>query len=203
MNRWSEYIIENFKEINQLRKDYPNIIFRHVSEQIYVAEVPPDAKWQMTALADELKYIQTSFLYGLNIDEALQDSGILVFHDYPYGELRGKGVILGFVDTGIDYTNNVFKFEDGTSRILSIWDQTIEGTPPAEYDFGAQYSIDEINAALKSPDPLSIVPSTDDNGHGTYIAPKPLYHKVTGKYSEIMHKFYSKLLSNCSLILLS
>ncbi|OOB78089.1 MAG: hypothetical protein BEN18_08550 [Epulopiscium sp. Nuni2H_MBin001] len=168
---WSEYIIEDFSNINGLKEKYPDIIFRKVSEQIYVVEVPTTAKVEMLELAEHLRYVQTSFLYGLNIEEALQDSGISVFHDYPYGELRGKGVILGFVDTGIEYTSNFFRFEDGSTRIVSIWDQTIEdGKPPKEDSFGSEYTREEINEALKSDNPLSIVPSTDYNGHGTYIA---------------------------------
>ncbi|OOB78001.1 MAG: hypothetical protein BEN19_01040 [Epulopiscium sp. Nuni2H_MBin003] len=114
--------------------------------------------------------MQNSFLYGLNATESLQESGILAFHNYPYGELRGAGVILGFLDTGIDYTNDVFRYEDGSSRILSIWDQTVEGDPPLDFDFGTEYVKAQLDAALRSDDPYESVPTKDDYGHGTYIA---------------------------------
>lgn len=72
---------------------------------------------------------------------------------------------------GIRYNLDVFKRPDGTSRILSIWDQTIQdGTPPEGFSFGTEYTNEQINEAIRSEDPLSIVPSTDTEGHGTAVA---------------------------------
>ena len=49
----------------------------------------------------------------------------------PPLSLTGQGVILCFIDTGIDYQNPVFLDENGNSRILAIWDQTVQtGIPP-------------------------------------------------------------------------
>ncbi|MDP4120431.1 MAG: S8 family peptidase, partial [Bacillota bacterium] len=79
-------------------------------------------------------------------------------------------VIIGFVDTGIDYTNKAFIYEDGTSKIKYLWDQTINGKPPEGYLFGTEYNNKQINEALKSKNPLSIVPSQDTVGHGTFLA---------------------------------
>ena len=63
---------------------------------------------------------------------ALIASGILGVQREPLN-LTGRGCIICFIDTGVDYTNPVFRREDGSSRILAIWDQTIqEGTPPEE-----------------------------------------------------------------------
>ncbi|MDF2803459.1 MAG: hypothetical protein K0S61_3362 [Anaerocolumna sp.] len=85
--------------------------------------------------------------------------------------LQGKGVLIGFIDTGIDYQNKVFLKEDNTTRIISIWDQTIDTENyPADFFYGTEYSSEEINDALRNKDPLSIVPSTDYIGHGTMIA---------------------------------
>lgn len=41
----------------------------------------------------------------------------------------GSGVIIGIVDTGIDYTSPVFRKSDGTTRILGLWDQTLPEDP--------------------------------------------------------------------------
>ncbi len=85
--------------------------------------------------------------------------------------LTGEGVLVGIIDTGIDYTHMAFLKSDGTSRIYSIWDQTIqEGTVPDGFTFGSEYKTVQINEALSAPQPLSIVPSIDTNGHGTAIA---------------------------------
>ncbi|GHV01072.1 hypothetical protein FACS1894211_10010 [Clostridia bacterium] len=102
--------------------------------------------------------------------QALEDTGILRLQQQPYLNLRGQGVILGFIDTGIDYTLEHFKYEDGSSRVQYIWDQTIAGKAPEGYFFGAEYDNAEINAALKTENPLSLVPHTDTVGHGTFLA---------------------------------
>ena len=97
-------------------------------------------------------------------------SGVLQTQREPLA-LTGRGVILGFVDTGIRYDLDVFRREDGSSRLLSIWDQTIqEGTPPEGFSYGTEYTREQINEALADENPLSVVPSTDSIGHGTTIA---------------------------------
>ena len=97
-------------------------------------------------------------------------SGITRVLEQPFLDLAGRGVIFGIADTGIDYTKDVFRFEDGSTKILNIWDQTIDGKRSEGLYFGSDYGRDEINIALESSDPLSIVPETDENGHGTFLA---------------------------------
>lgn len=84
--------------------------------------------------------------------------------------LFGRGVIVGIIDTGIDYRHPTFMNNDKTSRILSIWDQTMEGTPPAGFTFGSEYTKELINFALLSQYPYTIVPTDDPYRHGTAIA---------------------------------
>lgn len=100
----------------------------------------------------------------------LVNSGIWQVQREPL-KLTGKGTIIAFVDTGIDYSNPVFRNPDGSSRILAIWDQTLqEGAPPAGFEYGTEYDRAQINRALQSENPYSIVPSRDENGHGTAVA---------------------------------
>lgn len=115
-------------------------------------------------------------LYGLLDTTALESSGILPLFDQPVLRATGRGVIIGIIDTGIDYTNPLFQNPDGTSRILRLWDQSISSEEPPEPISGFQpfygtvYSQQQLNAALASGDPLSLVPSADTNGHGTFLA---------------------------------
>ncbi|MBY6915850.1 peptidase S8 and S53 subtilisin kexin sedolisin [Clostridium botulinum] len=99
---------------------------------------------------------------------------ILTIKKNPYLNLTGKGVLVGIVDTGIDYLNNEFIREDGTSRIAAIWDQTIENIKAESVYLGNIYSNEEINKAINAyknkEDPYAIVPSKDDIGHGTEMA---------------------------------
>lgn len=83
----------------------------------------------------------------------------------------GREVLIGFIDTGIDYTNAAFREEDGTSRIITLWDQTIESSHyPEGFFYGTEYTKEDINRALASDDPLAVVPSMDEIGHGTIMA---------------------------------
>lgn len=79
--------------------------------------------------------------------------------------------MIGFLDTGIDYENEIFRNIDGSSRITAIWDQTDQnGQPPDTFTYGSEYTNNQINQALKSDNPKEIVPVSDENGHGTFLA---------------------------------
>jgi hypothetical protein len=111
-------------------------------------------------------------LYGLLDIVDLDASGVNKVQNIPRLALMGEGVLLGFVDTGIEYTNPIFGYGDNTTRIVSIWDQSLENddAPETIFNYGREYSREEINAALRSADPYSVVPSRDENGHGTMLA---------------------------------
>lgn len=103
--------------------------------------------------------------------ETLNQTGILPVQNYPTLQLKGKGILIGFLDSGIDYTNPVFRNLDGSTRIVSIWDQTVQsGSPPEGFAYGTEFTEEQINEALMDENPLSVVPSSDDTGHGTYTA---------------------------------
>lgn len=83
--------------------------------------------------------------------------------------LKGSGVITAVIDTGIDYTHPDFQTPNGQTRILSFWDQRGEGNPPDGFREGTEYTSEEINEALSSSDPFSVIPQLDINGHGTAV----------------------------------
>ena len=107
---------------------------------------------------------------GLLDTESLQASGIYQVQQQPYLNLKGRGVLIGFADTGIDFTKETFRYEDGTSKVQFIYDQTVRGNTPEGFLFGAEYTNAQINEALKSADPYTIVPQKDTVGHGTFLA---------------------------------
>lgn len=109
--------------------------------------------------------------YTLLDRSALEASGILRLQNQPTLSLKGQGVLIGFLDTGIDYENQVFRNSDGSSRITAVWDQTDrQGTPPEGFIYGSEYTDVQINEALESQNPREIVPVTDPEGHGTFLA---------------------------------
>ena len=104
-------------------------------------------------------------------ERALDASGILHIRNQPNLALTGQGVLIGIVDSGISFQDAAFRYEDGSSRIVSIWDQTVEdGTPPMDYFYGQEYTQEMINEALTSENPMLTVPENDPVGHGTAVA---------------------------------
>ena len=95
-----------------------------------------------------------------------------VQRDQP-GNLRltGRGVLIGIVDSGVDYRHPAFLTADGKSRILRLWDQSIPGNPPEGYATGTEYTNEEINEALSLSvqEGRRLVPSEDGSGHGTAV----------------------------------
>jgi subtilisin family serine protease len=102
--------------------------------------------------------------------------------EFAAGNLNGKGVIVGVIDTGIDWKHQDFIKPDGTSRILYLWDMTDDsfaestgqiGTqPPNVEDSGSPgpgtlYTNEQINHALQG---RGTVNSVDNFGHGTAAA---------------------------------
>ena len=109
--------------------------------------------------------------YTLMNEGALEESGILKIQNQPTLSLKGQGVLIGFLDTGIDYENPVFRNSGGSTRIMAVWDQTDRsGTPPEGFLYGTEYLDTQINDALQTENPREIVPVTDPEGHGTFLA---------------------------------
>ena len=110
--------------------------------------------------------------YTLLDTEMLNQAGISQVQNYPTLKLMGEGVMIGIIDTGIDYQNPVFRNADGSTRITAIWDQTIQdGNTPEGFLYGTEYTREQINEALRSENPLEIVPSKDgEENHGTFVA---------------------------------
>lgn len=120
----------------------------------------------------DLGYAVFPSSYGLCSERSLEVSGVERIREAPSFNLLGEGVTVGIIDTGIDYTHPAFLNADGTSRISSIWDQTIDSEDqyPEGIFYGTVYTKDQINQALSSETPFDIVPSRDEIGHGTMLA---------------------------------
>ena len=85
--------------------------------------------------------------------------------------LTGKGILTGVVDSGVDYFHPDFRNADGSSRILRLWDQSIQGNPPQGYVTGTEYTKEQIDEALALGENQGrrLVPSVDYSGHGTSV----------------------------------
>ncbi len=181
-----DFIIEyNLKELDveQLSEE---VCFAEVNEDWRIGYARLSADMRMNI--SELGYQTVPKLYGLMDSSSMDASGITATLNQPFLDVAGQGVIIGFVDTGIDYRLDIFKDSPVSSRIGIIWDQTIQ-TQEAErseaektfrsqlegrFAYGTMYTKEEIdvalNAELSGGDPYAIVPSRDEDGHGTYVA---------------------------------
>lgn len=140
-----------------------------INSRIAVVHLPVE-NITSTAVLD-FGYAALPSLFGLVSDISLESSGVFRLRNIPSFDLRGQGVLLGIIDTGVDYTNPVFLNSDLTTRIYSIWDQTVESGPPPEgLGYGTEFPREQINQALQAEDPFTVVPSRDENGHGTMVA---------------------------------
>ena len=170
-----------------LSEDYRDFIVSALQEDLFEARFPDVECEQRTGefyksiyvenqLADPIEFGRYPYnsvpkCYTLLDTQALEQSGIIQVQNYPTLDLQGSGVLIGFIDTGIDYQNPIFRNLDGSSRIVGIWDQTIqEGQPPEGLLYGSEYTQEQIDTALRGENPLELVPSRDENGHGTFVA---------------------------------
>ena len=100
-----------------------------------------------------------------NLNLSAGDVGVTAVRTVPppsFSGQTGSGVLVGVVDTGIDYAHGDFKKPDGTTRLVSIWDQTGSGAPPpAGFSYGAEWLPAAINSATAS--------EVDVEGHGSHV----------------------------------
>ncbi len=151
--------------------EHPGLITSHTVADTYtICYVRLNDFTQMISYMGADFINSLSNVFGLTDQASLEDSGIIQVQQQPYLNLTGRNVLIGFVDTGIDYTQKVFQYEDGTSKIKYIYDQSIPGNPPTGFPLGTEYTNEQINAALASESPYEIVPHTDAEGHGTFLA---------------------------------
>lgn len=142
----------------------------HIMNDKYAILYVPKVQFS-TRIIQQFGYSILPSCYGLLSEKSLEATGIQKLRRLPVFNLRGQGVLVGIIDTGIDYTNQVFRNKDGTTKIAAIWDQTIESNNyPQPAFYGTQYLKEDINRALGSENPLEVVPSMDTNGHGTMLA---------------------------------
>ena len=170
-----------------LSEAYRDFIVSELQQDLFKGLFPGEVCRQETRFFYDIIYVSSEFADPIRFDkypynsvpkcytlldiEALGQAGIIQVQNYPTLELMGSGVLLGFVDTGIDYQNPIFQNLDGSTRIVGIWDQTIqEGTPPENMFYGTEYTGEQINEALSVEEPFAMVPSRDEDGHGTFLA---------------------------------
>ncbi|MFW2499786.1 S8 family peptidase [Clostridium diolis] len=145
-----------------------------ITDTIAVVSASPEDLVRLAKDVPSILYIDPRSKYVLQDISPSSVDNINAIKINPYLDLNGRGVLIGMVDTGIDYLNEEFIREDDTSRIISLWDQTIPDSDDTSVYIGKTFNNEEITNAVKAyrnkQDPYLIVPSRDEVGHGTQMA---------------------------------
>jgi hypothetical protein len=140
-------------------------------------------------------FIELARLSRSNLDEAVPFAGMDTLHKPP-ASVTGKDVVVGILDTKLDFYHPDFCSAPNNSRVLFLWDQTLtaqgrEAPPPkgpplpgfapaTGSTYGVEYSKADIDAELSAfnpaaPNAYQIVrhrgdPADRDHQHGTHVA---------------------------------
>jgi subtilisin family serine protease len=147
-----------------------------ISDRIYSVELPV-SELEALAAAPEVKYVEAGRRLAPVLDSSVPETRADQVHQPapPDVGFDGSDVIVGVIDFGLDFTMDDFRHPDGTTRVLALWDQTLEARAgeqaPAGFGFGVEYDEARINQALQAANPFTIVRHEPEPGsHGTHVA---------------------------------
>lgn len=131
------------------------------------------ARWTLAEIREAIKdpsvtEIAPAVRCNPYLDVSVEETNTKVVHDTidsppTYLGLTGEGVIVGIVDSGIDLTNDDFLDEQGNTRLISVWDQTVASSdPPRIFSYGKEWMANQINAGQAT--------QFDTHGHGTHVS---------------------------------
>ncbi|MBR5582904.1 MAG: S8 family serine peptidase [Lachnospiraceae bacterium] len=167
-DRTWEVIIKYTKTLDEVRR-----IAESVTELFggfAIVRIKENALERLTQIP-QVTYVEKPKAFYFALQEGKEASCMTEVQSGVDG-LSGKGVLFACVDSGVSYTHPDFCKEDGSTRILYLWDQTIPGNPPKGYFRGTEYTKAQIDTALAAntvSEREQIVPSKDISGHGTSV----------------------------------
>ena len=173
-NDYVDYIINFFEGYEGAEEIYRMGCVNPIMDKIAILHMPRSRDY-LTNL-ERTPYSFVPKLFGLMDSSNMEAIGVKQVKNSNGIGIDGENVMVGVVDTGIDYTNPLFRKEDGSTRINVIWDQSVERFEKSDENkevkplYGTTFSSVQINEALQQENPYEIVPSRDENGHGTFIA---------------------------------
>ncbi|MCD7907349.1 MAG: S8 family serine peptidase [Clostridium sp.] len=128
----------------------------------YAILIVPESQIEAVSQMPQIEYIEKPKRLFFAINAARSASCLTQVQAGPDG-LSGAGTAVAVIDSGIDYFHQDFRREDGTTRIIRLWDQVQDRV----------YTEEEINEALAAgsrAEAMDIVNSVDISGHGTAVA---------------------------------
>ena len=178
-----EVIVKHTGNLSLLKEKYPDIIIAELLNNYGVLRLPENL---IDAVASEesITYMEKPKLLFFEVTEGKRASCITTLQARA-PELTGRGTLVGVIDSGIDYAHPDFRKQNGDTRIVALWDQSIESNSvpnvlnpldrlpaPEGYPLGTLFQKEVINQALQASseaEQRSFCPSIDFSGHGTHV----------------------------------
>ena len=119
----------------------------------------------------EVRYNKVPKCYGLMATRELEEIGVVRVQQFPQFAFRGQGTLIGIIDTGINLNNPLFLYENGTTKVVRLWDQTDQsGNKPEGFSYGSEWTGEELDEILTGRGQESRTLPGDEEGHGTFLA---------------------------------
>lgn len=163
---YADFIVRHDQNVGEIFSDFSEDYIQRIDGTYAVLYTPLS---ELNGLGvDSYTYNTIPNCFTYMDSQALAASRITNLQNHPYLNLQGRNTAIAVIDSGIDYTHPAFLSYERT-RIAYLWDQRIP-SDNSTVPYGSVYTEEQINAALQSEDPWEIVPSRDENGHGTFMA---------------------------------
>ncbi len=165
--RW-EVIVKYTGDISRLRSEQVRIT--ELSNEYAIINLPEELIRDLTS-QPEIEFVEKPKRLLFAVDQGRSASCMSPLQNAGY-DLFGQGILVAILDSGVDYFHPDFRNPDGSTRLLNLWDQTVEGNPPEGYELGTEFTREQINQALNQPtreEAYRLVPSRDVSGHGTQV----------------------------------
>ena len=163
-------------EANLIPHEFAHHKWYRIADTFFLLTLPVAEIGRLAAHPDVL-FIEPSRSVVGDLDQSCPAAGVSTAVR-PTGAATGydgRGVVVGIIDWGFDFTLDDFRDEHGRTRVAYLWDQQlmpqVGERSPAEFGYGVEYDREAIDRALAAPDPFAIVRhKPQPKSHGTHVA---------------------------------
>ena len=148
----------------------------HVADRIYTVEIPIESIAILSQIKG-VKVVEAGRKWYPMLDSSVAESKIAPIHALPNADMprKGKGVVVGIIDYGMDFTLNDFRDENGKTRLAWLWDQSLSPagaeTSPKNFEYGVEYDAAAIQSDIDASDNFTVVRHNPGaRSHGTHVA---------------------------------
>jgi minor extracellular serine protease Vpr len=155
----------NSKQAMDVFKKLGGTINRPTSD-FFTGKIPSDSLSKAKAVNGLIIIKSTKVIPQLESVRSALDINLIHNGAGLSAKYKGKGVIIGIIDIGFDYSHINFRDTSLDLRISRVWEQNIEGTPPPNYDYGNEVTNKNLIRELGTDNTFG----TSGEQHGTHVA---------------------------------